>query len=88
MQNIEIYVSYLHILLPIARHNALIWRVLAVLLTRGALPAARSAELVPHEGFEMSRKSPGTVIEIFRDNLGIDKFHLPPQKNDDGSSFD
>lgn len=65
--------SYLHILPPIVIHSALIWRVATVLLTRAASPAARSVELVPHEGFEMSRKSPGTVIEIFRDNLGIEK---------------
>lgn len=68
--------SYSHILLPIATHSALIWRVLTVLLEIGALPASRSVELVPHEGFEMSRKNPGTVIEIFRDNLGIDKFRF------------
>ena len=66
--------SYSHILLPIAIHNELIWRVLTVLRAIGALPASRCVELVPHEGFEMSRKSPGTVIEIFRDNLGIERF--------------
>lgn len=74
MQKLRFYSSYSHILLPIAKHNALIWRVLTVLLEIGALPASRSEELVPHEGFEMSRKNPGTVIEIFRDNLGIEKF--------------
>jgi hypothetical protein len=82
---IEVYSSYSHILLPTAIHNALIWRVLTVLLAIGALPASRSVELVPRGGFEMSRKNPGTVIEIFRDNLGIEKI-LSPTQND--SSFD
>lgn len=62
---------YLHILLPTAIHIELIWRVLRALLTTEALPASRSEGLVLHEGFETSRKSPGTVIEIFRDNLNI-----------------
>lgn len=70
--------SYLHILPPIVIRSVLIWRVVTVLLTRAASPVARSEELVPHEGFEMSRKSPETVIEIFRDNLSIEKVSIFP----------
>lgn len=62
---------YLHILLPTAKHIELIWRVLRALLTIEALPASESEGLVLHGGFETSRKNPGTVIEIFRDNLNI-----------------
>lgn len=79
MQKLRFNTLYSHILLPIVIHNALIWRVLTVLREIGALPASRSVELVPHEGFEMSRKNPGTVIEIFRDNLGIEKFFCHSQ---------
>lgn len=55
-------------------HIVLIWRVLTVLRATEALPNEEFLALAPRGGFEMSRKNPGTVIEIFRDNLNFQQF--------------
>lgn len=67
--------QYLHILLPIVIHNAPIATTVAVLLMKEASPVGEYAVHVLRAGFEKSRRSPGTVIEIFRDNLKFCKYY-------------
>lgn len=67
---------YLHKLPPIATRNGPIWRVVTVLLAIEALLIVECGALAPHVGFEKSRKNPGNVVEIFRDNLRVHKFFL------------
>lgn len=66
--------KYSRKLLPIVKHSAPISITSAIARGTAASLDEEFEALVPRAEFGKSRKNPGTVIEIFRDNLGCASF--------------